>query len=55
MVWEYNSVNDSWDRKLNFPGESNGYASVFVIDNCAYIIGGTATNKVSDENWCFYP
>jgi len=41
-VWEYNSINDTWTKKSNFPGAGRFAASGFAIGNKGYICGGSS-------------
>ncbi len=48
--------NYFWNQKIDFPGESFGFASSFVIDGSAYIVGGTTfDNFATNEVWKFTP
>lgn len=42
-VWEYDSTNDTWIRKNDFPGGKRFGASSFSTNNKGYIVGGTIT------------
>ncbi|MEZ5018035.1 MAG: kelch repeat-containing protein [Flavipsychrobacter sp.] len=42
-LWEYNASADSWTQKASAPGIGRGFSGVFVINNKAYIVGGTTT------------
>jgi len=51
---EYDPLNQQWtDFRLRFPGSSG--ASVFVINNKAYIIGGMSYTTSLYELWVFDP
>jgi len=55
QFWEYNPLTNTWIRKTNFPSNSLGYSSSFVINNKAYVVGGVISNDVSNEVWEFVP
>ena len=39
-VWMYNTTNDTWTRKNDFPGVSVYQGSAFVINGMAYVVNG---------------
>lgn len=47
-LWEYDEANDTWTQKADFPGMGGGFCGVFVIENKAYVIGGT-TGKLNAD------
>ncbi len=38
--WEYNSSNDTWTQKMDYPGGAAAGASAIVHNNIAYVIEG---------------
>ncbi|MBX3239029.1 MAG: hypothetical protein KIT80_09630 [Chitinophagaceae bacterium] len=60
-IWEYNPQTDTWSRKSDFPGRPRSYASTFVINDKAYVIGGTILHDghivgdVTNELWEYTP
>jgi len=59
-VWEYNSAEDTWIRKNDFPGGNRYWTSSFSINNKGYIAGGTKYYYSSailnyDEVWEYNP
>ena len=49
-LFEYNTITDIWTKKANFPNSGRTKASVFVIDNIAYVgLGykGGASNQIN--------
>lgn len=55
-VWEYNSESDSWTQKNDFPFTTGGMsdASVFTMNNEAYVIGGKGDGGKSSNNTFVY-
>lgn len=51
-VWEYNSVNDSWTQKANFPGTCRNDGVSFAINGKGYY--GTGNNYTNDF-WEYNP
>ena len=49
-LWEYDPGTDTWARKADFPGEPRVHAGAFVIDNKAYVIGGSILVNGSDAS-----
>ncbi len=58
-LWEYDPANDSWTQKTSYPGNGNKGASVFVINNKAYVINGSSFNGSAityyNECWEYDP
>ncbi len=53
-IWKYNDTTDSWSLAPAFPGLFRFAASVFVVNNKAYIIGGAdSANFATNETWEF--
>lgn len=42
-LWMYDEANDTWTQKASAPGIGRGFSGVFVVNNKAYIVGGTTT------------
>lgn len=47
-LWEYDPDNDTWTKMADFPGTGTGFCGVFVLDNKAYVVGGS-TGKLSAD------
>lgn len=49
--WSFNSQNNSWQQKLDFPGAKRYYAVGFSVGGRGYIMGGNTPNGASSEVW----
>lgn len=61
-LWAYDPVQESWERKNNFPGVARQKATTMVIGNIVYLIGGhyfdmRNNNKpvFLDDVWAYTP
>lgn len=60
-IWEYDPSGDKWTKKSDFPGAPRSYASAFVINDKAYVFGGTILHDghivgdVTNELWEYTP
>lgn len=41
-IWRYDPLNDSWSNMAEFPGTPRAYSTCFVIDDKAYVTGGSS-------------
>lgn len=53
-LWEYDPIADNWTQKKDYPGDGSFSCSFFVVDNKAYIVGGTGTVG-SNDTWEYNP
>ncbi|MBL0102395.1 MAG: hypothetical protein IPP51_00645 [Bacteroidetes bacterium] len=57
--YEYDPTTDTWTQKANYPGHGNRGASVFVINNKAYVINGCSFDGTAiiyyNECWEYDP
>ncbi|MBL7841687.1 MAG: IPT/TIG domain-containing protein [Cyclobacteriaceae bacterium] len=49
--WEYNPATDTWTQKNDFPGEARSVPEFFVVDNTAYIVGGSNGTTTLRDVW----
>ncbi len=54
-LWEYSITNNEWTEKTEFPGPARFFASSFVIDGKAYIVGGTHNYNFYRYVWQYDP
>ncbi|KPM46551.1 Kelch repeat-containing protein, partial [Jiulongibacter sediminis] len=47
-LWAYNPATDTWTPKASCP-QSRAFASSFVINNKAYVLGGFTTNTINND------
>jgi len=54
---EYDAKTNSWTEKAAFPGKGRVGATVFVLNNVAYIVGGSLTenDKSTNQVWAYDP
>lgn len=54
---EYDAKTNSWVSKAAFTGKGRVGSTVFVLNNIAYIVGGTITetDKATNEVWAYDP
>jgi N-acetylneuraminic acid mutarotase len=53
-LWQYNPSNNSWQSKTPMPAQGRMGASVFVINDTAYVISGKSSNQNSiNEMWAY--
>jgi N-acetylneuraminic acid mutarotase len=50
-LWQYNTVLDSWNQKTSYPGGAGSGASVFVINDKAYIGTGGSPGTSGKDFW----
>lgn len=53
--WEYNTANDTWTQKTDFPGGARYGATGFAINGKGYIALGTNGTAALDDLWEFDP
>lgn len=53
--WEYDAANDSWTQKADFIGIARDGSTFFVVNNKAYIIGGTDNQFVYGDVYEYNP
>jgi N-acetylneuraminic acid mutarotase len=46
-LWRYNPENEGWTRMADFPGTARAFSTCFVIDDKAYVTGGS---KLGDND-----
>lgn len=51
--YRYNAADDSWEQVVGFGGDKRSEASVFVINNVAYIAGGSDNGAVQTDFYSF--
>lgn len=44
-LWEYDAVGDAWTQKKDFPDIGREGAACFVVNNKAYVVGGSETQR----------
>ena len=49
-LWEYDPTSDTWSSKADFPGSARSDASVFVINNVAYVGAGYTKDVAGPTN-----
>lgn len=56
-LWEYDAATDKWKQMNDLPDTGRTDASVFIINNKAYIVGGQTTRQGAATNdvWEFNP
>ncbi len=54
-LWEFDPAKNQWVAKAGFPGNPREHASVFVVNNKAYIGTGKDTSGYYNDFWCFTP
>ncbi|MCB9044566.1 MAG: T9SS type A sorting domain-containing protein [Chitinophagales bacterium] len=54
-LWEYDPVADTWIAKSGFPSAGVSDAAVFVVNNKAYIVGGSEGSAKSAKTWEYDP
>lgn len=60
-VWEYDPQRDLWTKKGDFPGAPRSYATAFVVNDKAYVFGGTIledgyiVGNTTNELWEYEP
>jgi len=53
-IWEYDPVGNTWTQRPSFPDHYRYGAATFVINNKAYITGGSDSNGVfTNDTWEF--
>ncbi|MCB8963635.1 MAG: galactose oxidase [Bacteroidales bacterium] len=52
-LWKYNPDSDSWTQCASIPGSKRYNASVFIIDNIVYLVGGNSNNTWVDDFWAY--
>ena len=53
-VWEYNSAQDKWTQKRNFPGAPRVVPFSFAVNGYGYMGGGDTTNANYDMTYDFW-
>lgn len=53
--WEYNSENNSWTQKANFPGGPRSEAVAFSIGTKGYVCSGNSGSYVNYDMWEYDP
>jgi N-acetylneuraminic acid mutarotase len=54
-LWEYDPLEDIWTEVDNFEGGARTQATVFVINNRAYIFAGYDGTDFLNDLWKFNP
>jgi len=54
-LWEYDAATDTWAAKAVFPSNGVSDAAVFVVNNKAYVVGGSEGTTKSDKTWEYDP
>lgn len=54
-LWEFDPERNQWTAKASFPGNPREHASVFIINNKAYIGTGKDTSGYYNDFWRFTP
>jgi N-acetylneuraminic acid mutarotase len=53
--WEYDPTNDTWTQKADFIGVARDGSAFFVVNNKAYIVGGTDNRFVYGDVYEYNP
>lgn len=54
-IWRYDQKTNSWTKVSPFPGGSRTFASAFVIDDKAYVGGGSDNLEEYKDFWMYSP
>jgi N-acetylneuraminic acid mutarotase len=54
-VWSFNTLDGSWTRKSNFPGNPRRYGTGYSVDGKGYLCLGLNGSEVYNDHWMYDP